>query len=156
MNGRPFCAGLHVRRRHERDCQKQDQGGFTLLEVLVSFAIAGLVVGIVLPAAFQARSRVVHAQEQLDATQAADAMIERIVAFGAIPGVDRKTHFDIQSRMVWTDDQTRARVRLAEITVTVIAKNASDKKLPALAHLSSKRLVRVPVITKADSASGNR
>jgi prepilin-type N-terminal cleavage/methylation domain-containing protein len=120
--------------------RRLNDDGFTLLEVLVSFAVTGLVVAIVIPVTLMARQRLRIAETEGQYTQNALALIDEMAATG-VP-IENQRIGDVQLRgtLVFVDDQTRARFRLAKLEVEPLSIAYPDS-LPN--KISSIRLVAV-------------
>jgi prepilin-type N-terminal cleavage/methylation domain-containing protein len=120
--------------------RKLNDDGFTLLEVLVSFAVAGLVVAIVIPATLMARQRLRMAEIEGQQSQSALALIDEMAATGLPIESQRIGDMQLRGTFAFVDDQTRARFRLAKLEVAT-SSVAHPDSLPT--KISSIRLVAV-------------
>lgn len=132
----PAFAGMTNEARHDE--------GFTLLEVLVSFAIVGLVVAIVVPSTIMARQRLNNAEQSWQAQQMVQSLIETMVRSGK--PVDSRTmgNWQVRGALTYVDQRTRAAVRLARVSATL---TSLDNLQAEPVTGSSMRLVPVPNTT---------
>jgi prepilin-type N-terminal cleavage/methylation domain-containing protein len=99
--------------------KESDDAGFTLLEVLVSFAVAGLVVGIVIPASLMVRQRLKSAEVQWQATQTALSLIETSAQSGQAIEPQNIGDWQASGSLTYVGTETRTRFRLARLAVTL-------------------------------------
>jgi prepilin-type N-terminal cleavage/methylation domain-containing protein len=119
---------------------KSADAGFTLLEVLVSFAVAGLVVAIVVPSSILARKRLMISEQQWQAAQTSMALIETIASSGKTIEPQKLGAWQASSRITYVDGQERAPFRLARVEVVLTA--LQDTKAEPIVY-NSLRLVPV-------------
>lgn len=120
--------------------QPGNDSGFSLLEVLVAFAIAGLIIAVVLPSVVQARHWRANAQDRLVAMRMAARLVEESVASGKAVPLSRTGAMAGITQLSWVDAESHAPVRLARIEVRVSKRSDSE----VLAETKQVRLVTVP------------
>jgi prepilin-type N-terminal cleavage/methylation domain-containing protein len=132
--------GAKFAKATKKKYQQSHDAGFTLLEVLVSFAVAGLVVAIVIPSSLMARQRLKSAEVQWQATQTALSLIETSVRSGKAIELQTIGDWQASGSLTSVDTEQRTRFRLARIDVTLKPRDPSQESLK---H-SMIRLVPVP------------